>query len=130
MEPLSERELDGLLRTWEAPEPPAGMRASLFGKPAATGWRAFFGASVRIPLPVAALAAVALVLVLWMWPRPVVYRDSPPRVEVQTVKVEVPVVKKEVVTRVVYRERTSDAGELRPVTELKPRIMRSRNADE
>ena len=137
-EGLSDRELDRLLREWEAPEPPTRLRSAVFGDLRAPLWRPLWrrilGRSIRVPLPAAALAAIALALALWKWPRPVVYRELPPRVEVQTVRVEVPVMKKEVITRIVYRDRsareTAESSELRPVAELKPRIIRNRNASE
>jgi hypothetical protein len=76
-----------------------------------------------------ALVALIVAIALWQWPRRVVVRESPPRVEVKTVRVEVPVVKEEVVTRVVYRDpksrHTDEDRELRPVAELRPRIIGS-----
>jgi hypothetical protein len=130
---LSDAELKGLLRLWEVPDPPAGLREAVFGQSRGPRWREIWGASIRVPVPVIALALLVFAIAFWKWPRQVVFRESPPRVEVKTVRVEVPVVKqvvkKEVVTRVVYRDRNSrqpdDDGELRRVTELRPRIIRS-----
>jgi hypothetical protein len=130
---LSDGELKGLLRSWEVPDPPAGLREAVFGPSRGPRWRAVWGTSIRVPVPMIALAVFVLVIAFWKWPRQVVVRESPPRVEVKTVRVEVPVVKqvvkKEVVTRVVYRDRSSrqadEDRELRPVTELRPRIIRS-----
>jgi hypothetical protein len=126
---LSEDELDRLLRFWEIPDAPAQLRQAVFGQPKSTRWRAVWGASVRVPVPMIALIALVLAIGLLWWPGRVVVRKSPPRVEVKTVRVEVPVVKKEVVTRFVYRDRDSRQfdpdRELRRVTELNPRIIRS-----
>jgi hypothetical protein len=126
---LSDSELKALLRQWEVPDPPAQIRHAVFGQSRGTRWWAVWGASIRVPVPIIALTALAFAIAFWQWPKGVVVRESPPRVEVKTVRVEVPVVKKEVVTRVVYRDRTSgqqDADhELRPVAELRPRIIRS-----
>ena len=127
---LSDGELKGLLHSWEVPEAPKQIREAVFGKSRGPRWWEVWRASIRVPVPIAALAVLVLVIAFWKWPRRVVVRESPPRVEVKTVRVEVPVVKKEVVTRVVYRDRNPrQAGadrELRPVAELRPRIIRSR----
>jgi hypothetical protein len=126
---LSDAELKGILRLWEAPVPPAQLRGAVFGRSHGTRWRAVWGASIRIPVPIAGLIVLVLAGAFWKWPRQIVVRESPPRVEVKTVRVEVPVVKKELVTRVVYRDRNSrqadEDRELRPVAELRPRIIRS-----
>jgi|HubBroStandDraft_1064217.scaffolds.fasta_scaffold768892_2 hypothetical protein len=125
---LSEGELDGILRLWEVPSPPARLREAVFGPPRGTRWWAVWSASIRVPAPMVALVALVLAIGFWKWPRQVVVQESPPRVEVKTVRVEVPVVKKEVETRVVYRDRISrqaeEDRELRPVAELQPRIIR------
>lgn len=108
----------------EVPDPLAQLRQAVFGR-----WRAVWGASIHVPVPMIALAALVLAIGFWQWSRRVVVRESPPRVQVKTVRVEVPVVKKEVVTRLVYRDRNSrqadEDRELRPVAELRPRIIRS-----
>jgi hypothetical protein len=125
---LSDGELRGLLRLWEVPDAPAQLRQALFGQSRGTRWWAVWRASLRVPVPIIALAALVLAIGFGQWPRKVVVRESP-RVEVKTVRVEVPVVKKEVVTRVVYRDRNSrqadEDRELRPVAELRARIIRS-----
>jgi hypothetical protein len=126
---LSDGELKGLLRLWEVPDPPARLREAVFGESRGARWWQVWRASIRVPVPIIALVALGLAIGFWKWPRRVVVRESLPRVEVKTVRVEVPVVKKEVVTRVVYRNRSSrqaeEDRELRPVTELRPRIIRS-----
>jgi hypothetical protein len=126
---LTDSELQGLLHLWEAPAAPAHLRPAVFGQSRVTRWWAVWRASIRVPVPLIAFVALALAIALWQWPRQILVRESPPRVEVKTVRVEVPVVKKEVVTRIVYRNRNSrqagEDGELRRVTELRPRIVRS-----
>jgi hypothetical protein len=126
---LTDSELQGLLRSWEVPGAPAQLREAVFGQSRGTRWWAVWGASIRVPAPLIALVALALAIALRQWPRQVIVRESPPRVEVKTVRVEVPVVKKEVVTRIVYRDRNPSQAdedvEWRRVTELRPRIIRS-----
>jgi hypothetical protein len=127
---LSDAELQGILRSWEVPNPPARLREAVFGKSRSSRWWAVWSASIRVPVPMIALAALVLAVGFWTWPRQVVIRQPLPRVEVKTVRVEVPVVRKEVVTRVVYRDRNpsqaNEDRELRRVAELRPRIIRSR----
>jgi hypothetical protein len=126
---LSDSELERLLRLWEVPDAPMQLREAVFGQSRGERWWAVWSASIRVPVPMIALVAVVLAIAFWKWPRQMVVRESPPRVEVKTVREEVPVVKKQVVTRVVYRDRNSrqadDDRELRPVAELRPRVIRS-----
>ena len=101
MEPLEDRELDQVLRQWPAPEVPARLRATVFPPRDAPWWRR----SIRVPLPVAAAAAVLIAAGVWRWVTP---RE-----------------------RVVYRDSTAKVlsfEDLRPVTELRPRIIRRRHA--
>ncbi len=128
---LSDRELDALLSSWIAPPAPAHLRAAVFpaSKP---WWLSLWSASFRVPVPVAFCLVIMLAFVAWRWLTPVA-----PRVVVQTERVEVPVIKKELVTKTVYRDRIVhvpaaiaklNVHELQPVAELRPRIIRSRNA--
>lgn len=101
---LTDRELDALLPAWKAPAAPARLRAALFPEGPAPWWRRLWSASVRIPVPVACCLAVLLALAVWRWFTP----------------------------RTIYRDRIvpvaaagSDPSQLRPVTELRPRIVRS-----
>jgi hypothetical protein len=126
---LSDRELDNLLPEWKVPTAPARLRAAIFPEEAKPWWRRLWSASIRIPAPVACCLAALLALDGWRWMAP-----GAERVVVKTERVEVPVVKTEVVTRTVYRDRivrTPTAGPardiqaLQPVAELRPRIIRS-----
>lgn len=74
MEPLNEKELDQLLRKWEAPPAPPTLKARVF--PAQESrWRWLATGTIRVPVPIA-LAAVVLVA-LWIHDsRPA----SPPRI--------------------------------------------------
>lgn len=127
MEPLEDRELDALLKQWQTPAPPAHLRARVLSgieKPPKRQWTRIWTASIRIPLPVALALACALALTGWRWTR-----TSQPQVIVRTERVEVPVVTERVVTHIVYRERPVALSKLQPVMELRPRIIRSRNAE-
>ena len=128
---LSDRELDALLSAWIAPPAPARLRTAVFpaSKP---WWRTLWSASFRVPVPVAFCLAIMLAFVAWRWLTP-----GAPRVVIRTERVEVPVVKREVLTNTIYRDRivhvpAATAGlnvhELQPVAELRPRIIRSPNA--
>ena len=131
---LSDAELDHILRSWNAPAAPARMRAALFPASAAPWWKRFITMSIPVPLPVALCLAFLIAAGVWRWTRPVA--PVAPQVLVKTQRVEVPVVQDRVVTKYVYRNapaaRSAVHGvgfdELRPVTELRPRIIRSGNA--
>jgi hypothetical protein len=66
MEPLSDHELQALLRAWKAPAAPEYLEAPLPRRP----WYAVLWAtSVRIPVPVLVLLVVAIVALQIMPPR-------------------------------------------------------------
>lgn len=126
---LSDRELDALLPEWKVPPAPARLRAAIFPGPSGPWWRRMWTASVRIPAPVACCLVVLLAWSAWKWVAP-----DAPRVVVKTERVEVPVIRTEVVTKTVYRDRIVRApvptparnpSELQPVAELRPRLIRS-----
>jgi hypothetical protein len=118
---LSDSELDSLLKKWEAPPAPARLRAAIFPEEARSKWRRFWGASFRVPLPVAGALAIALALGAWQWRKP-----GAPRELVRTERVEVPVWKERVIVRTVVRYRAAPPLQtLRPVAELRPRIIRT-----
>ena len=98
MEPLDDRELNTVLRAWDAPPAPAHLRAAVF--PAAPWWRRWWRAEIRIPVPLAVCLILLLLAGVWQWSR----LARPPQ----------PSQSADVVT---FRE-------LRPVEELKPRIIR------
>ena len=111
MEPLEDRELtdkelDGLLCQWKTPPPPPGLRAAIFGVPAASWWRRIWTASIRVPAPVAACLLILLALGAWLWVKQPSGNSPPPR-EAQLVG---------------FRE-------LRPVSEFRPRIIRRHHAE-
>lgn len=64
---LTDSELDALLREWKTPLAPPGLRSSLFPARAMPWHRRLFGASIRIPVPLAAALCVLLVLSGWRW---------------------------------------------------------------
>jgi hypothetical protein len=118
---LSDSELDNLLKKWEVPPAPARLRAAIFPEEPKPKWQRLWSASFRVPLPVAAALAIALALAAWQARRP----GAPPEV-VRTERVEVPVLQERVVTRTVYRYRVAPSAQmLKPVAELRPRIIRT-----
>src|SRR5258708_3615487 len=127
-EELTDRELDGLLREWKAPRAPAHLRSAVFSARGAW-WRRMWTTSFRVPVPVAVCLTALLAIGGWWLTRPTAPRVIV-RTEVRTERVEVPVVTERVVPKVVYRDRTTVARpitfqNLRPVAELRPRIIRS-----
>jgi|SRR5450432_476746 hypothetical protein len=98
---LSEPELDRLLGEWNAPAAPARLRAAVFTESRTPWWRRLW--TLSVPLPVACGMALLIAAGVWWWPRPV----TPPTERV---------------------ESEFDIHGLRPVAELRPRIIRSGNA--
>jgi hypothetical protein len=118
---LSDVEMDRLLKKWEAPEAPVRLRAAIFGDAAHPWWRRIWTASFRVPMPVAAAFAIALALGAWQWHKPGAAREV-----VKTERVEAPVWKDRVIVKTVYRDRfVREPQALRPVAELRPRIVRA-----
>lgn len=104
---LTDRELDALLPAWQSPPAPAKLRAALFPEDPGLWWRRLWHVSVRIPMPIACCLAILLALIVWKGSRSkTIYRD-----------------------RVIPAFATTgpDEGTLRPVTELRPRVIRSGN---
>ena len=63
MEPLDDKELNGLLREWKAPDAPPSLQRRVLPRPRSR-WRWFLTGSIRIPAPVGIAAIV--ILALWM----------------------------------------------------------------
>jgi hypothetical protein len=122
---LSDRELDSILRAWDVPQTPVHLRAAVFAKPVVPWWRNLWRASFRVPVPVACILGAILAFAAWRM------LSVAPRIEIRTQRIEIPVVRKEVVTQTVYRNRTITprpaSHELRPVAELRPIIIRSQH---
>jgi hypothetical protein len=122
---LSDLELDRMLPQWKAPDAPARLKSAVFPKRSGPWWRRLWTTSIRVPVPVLCAVMVIMAVVATRWARPV----PPPQVVVKTERVEVPVIQERVVTRTVYRERPATMQlAWRPVRELRPRIIRSGNA--
>ncbi len=126
---LTESELDRLLEGWTAPEASARLRAAIFPEPSASWWKRLWMGSVRIPVPLACLLLLATSVAVWRAAKPPV-----PQIVVKTERVEVPVVQERIVTKLVtkYVGRKEPSGfnihGLKPVAELRPRIIRSGDA--
>jgi hypothetical protein len=115
---MTDRELDGMLAQWKAPLAPARLKATVFGERRMPWWRRAWSGSIRVPVPVACTLVVLVAIAAAVMMRT-------PRVEVRTVRVEVPVVQE----RIVYRDRPVVAEVAwRPVRELRPRIIRGSDA--
>lgn len=127
-EELTETDLDQLLESWTAPQAPPQLRAAIFSKASVPWWKQLWIGSIRLPIPIASVLLAALTAVVWRG------IDSPPsQIVIRRERVEVPVVQERVVTKVVtkYLDRKEPSGfdihGLRPVAELRPRIIRSGN---
>src|SRR5580698_652125 len=102
---LQDRELDGLLQQWRAPQAPARLRQAVFPMPSRPWWLRVWTASIRVPLPVACALLLALALGVSLWLRPL----PAPRTVIKTERVEVPVIQERVVTRTVYLDRKAES---------------------
>lgn len=74
MEPLSDHELQTLLRSWKAPPAPGHLQPPL---PRRRWYAALWTTSIRIPVPVFALIVLAIIALQWI-PRD--RRHTPPDV--------------------------------------------------
>jgi hypothetical protein len=105
MEPLDDQELNAILREWQAPPAPTGLRGAVFPRAASPWWRRVWRAEIRIPVPLAVCLALLILAGLWTFSSP----PPPPQ----------PARAADVVT---FRE-------LKPVKELKPRIIRRQHEE-
>ena len=128
---LSDIELQALLKEWKAPQAPKHLRASIFPHPGRPIWRRLLTASIPVPVPIACGLLIFAAFGAWRWSEP-----APERVVIKTERVEVPVIRREIVTHTVYRERRApapppaidtDPHALQPVSELRARVIRSGN---
>lgn len=134
MERNDETEFRDLLREWPVPplSPSFEERVLTARK---FRWRFLLSGYVQVPVPVVCCIVLLLAAAeAWRW-----IRLSPtvaPHVVVKTERVEVPIVRERVITRVVYKNRptlvkTPEQGltfhQLKPVAELRPRIIRGRH---
>jgi hypothetical protein len=104
---LTDRELDAMLPEWKAPAAPARLRAAVFPEVPTPWWRRMWSSSIRVPVPVACLLTLVLALAALRWFTPrTIYRDR-----IVPLAARAP----------------SDASQLRPVSELNPRIVRNSN---
>lgn len=127
---LSQPELDATLRQWQSPPPSPRLREAIF-PPRLPWWRRVW--AVRIPLPVACAALALIALAAWRIPQTASAPPPPvaPQVVVRTERVEAPVQHQRVATGSTGREESSHEltfQQLKPVAELRPRIIRSDDA--
>ena len=64
MEPLDDKELNQLLRKWEAPAAPAGMRIPRTSRQSL--WKQLWSGGIRVPIPVGA-AIIFGVIAFWIF---------------------------------------------------------------
>lgn len=123
MRPLNDDQLSSLLRQAKANQPkpapgfvPRVMQAYQRQSGRSTIWRRLVSGTIRIPIPIGAVAAIALILVGVVFGR----RSS----EAPTTRT--PIVQESAATKVVSQDRPElSLYGLRPVAELRPRILRS-----
>jgi hypothetical protein len=120
---LSQQELNDLLKEWQAPAPPRHLRTALFPEISLPWWRRLWTASIRVPLPVACCLALLLAVAVWRVALPPSPLPVPPAV-LHTQSAEPPVEPE----RASVPRQSLTFNELRPVAELRPRIIRSQNA--
>ncbi|SPE41729.1 hypothetical protein SBA3_4550004 [Candidatus Sulfopaludibacter sp. SbA3] len=104
---LSEQELDDLLNQWTSPAAPPHLRAALFPPAPGSWWRRMWTVSIRVPLPVACCLALLLAAAAWRAAQP-----APPAFKPTVVSTPA---------------HDLTFNELRPVVELRPRIIRREN---
>ncbi len=124
MERNDDEELRSLLREWQAPLMLASVEERVLAA-CRPWWRFLLNGYIRMPVPLACCIVLLLAAEAWRWTRPI--QTVTPRVIVKTERVEVPVVRERVITKVVYKNRQEQAltfRQLKPVGELRPRIIR------
>jgi hypothetical protein len=124
-EELSQKELDELLQEWRAPAPPAHLRAALFPEVARPWWRRLWTVSIRVPLPVACCLGLLLAVAVWRTAQPA---PAKPTVVAPAERREVPVEPDRTAASKLAAAHGLTFNELRPVDELRPRIIRRKNA--
>ena len=120
-----DEELRSLLREWQAPPMSPCFEERVLT--ARKSWRRLLiNGSIRVPVPVACCLILLLAAAeVWRWIKPA--QTVTPRVVVKTERLEVPVVRERVITKVIYKNRPEQAltfRQLKPVGELRPRIIR------
>jgi len=98
VEPLTDLELDHLLRQWEAPAVPESLNSKVLGaRERRSRWRFLLTGSIRVPVPLGiATAAVLMLLILLVWNTP---SEQP--------------------------NRSETLRDFKPIRQLEPRIIRS-----
>ena len=74
MQPLNEKELNGLLREWKAPPTPPGIEMRVLAATEPAAFRRFLrwtvSGSIRVPVPVGIAAAILLLFLTFQAVRP------------------------------------------------------------
>jgi len=132
MEPDNDPQLRSLLKEWQVPPLTTSFEERVLGT-RKSWWRFLLNGHISVPVPIAGCLALLMAAGGWRWAA--LERALPPRVVVKTERVEVPVVRDRVVTKFVpkiepapiNRSHALTFHELKPVTELRPRIIRGGN---
>lgn len=144
MPPISDDELDALLREWRLPDAPRDLEDRVqqtFAKQKPLSWRWWLTGTVRIPVPAGVAAAVILAGFVLAWFRIASAPAPPLRVVIQTRTVEVPVFREHPSSAADHARRRAPKPEpaphrrgeamavlnldgFEPVAELRPQIIR------
>jgi len=127
MEP-NDNDLRDLLKEWDAPPFPSSIEKRLF-----SSRRSWWRSSLPLPIPLACCLALLLAFLTWRSVQPA--PQQPAQVLIRTERVEVPIIRERVVTKIVYKRRPIPSpkpqltfNELKPVGELRIKIVRHQNA--
>jgi hypothetical protein len=129
MEPYDDPELRNLIREWQVPPPSKAFEERAL-RSRKTWWRFLLTGRISVPVPMACCLVLLIAAGAWRWAD--LERPVPPRVVVKTERVEVPVIRDRVVTKFIRNNgpvpmESSHAltfHELKPVAELRPRVIR------
>jgi hypothetical protein len=132
MEPYDDPELLNLIREWQVPPPSRAFEERVL-RSRKSWWRFLLSGHISVPVPLACCLVLLIAAGVWRWAD--LERPFPPRVVVKTERVEVPVIRDRVVTKFIHNNgpvpmKTSPAltfHELKPVAELRPRVIRGGN---
>lgn len=102
MEPLDDKELDALLRKWEAPPAPASLRAKVV--PPSQWWQWLTRGTIRVPVPAGIALILALAAFLYFFRTPAAEQPTP-----------------------IQAAKSVSLADFQPVKQLEPRVIRRGN---
>jgi hypothetical protein len=139
MEPYDDPELLNLIREWQVPPPSKAFEERVLRSRKTSWpffwktWRFLLTGRISVPVPTACCLVLLIAAGAWRWAD--LERPVPPLVVVKTERVEVPVIRDRVVTKFIHnnapvpmkRSHALTFHELKPVAELRPRVIRGGN---